>query len=70
MFNGGLEILVSAFRALAFGVVLSLGAGGALTELIDDKRTCAEISAQTEQFLWLSSRLDLTRSPPREERTW
>jgi hypothetical protein len=70
MFNGGLEILVSAFRALDFGVVLSLGAGGALTELIDDKRTCAEISAQTEQFLWLSSRLHLTRSPPREERTW
>jgi len=32
----GAELLVSAFRDGDFGVMLSLGAGGTLTELLDD----------------------------------
>ena len=33
---GGVELLVSAFRDPNFGVMLSIGAGGAMAELIDD----------------------------------
>jgi acyl-CoA synthetase (NDP forming) len=36
MVTEGVEILVSAFRDRDFGVMLSLGAGGIMTELIDD----------------------------------
>lgn len=36
MMQEGVELLVSAFRDPAFGVMLSLGAGGTLTELLDD----------------------------------
>lgn len=36
MMTGGIELLVSAFRDPTFGVMLSLGAGGTMTELIDD----------------------------------
>jgi len=36
MVGGGMELLVSAFRDPQFGVMVSLGAGGNLTELIDD----------------------------------
>jgi acetyltransferase len=36
MVRGGLELLVSAFRDPVFGVMVSCGAGGNLTELIDD----------------------------------
>jgi acyl-CoA synthetase (NDP forming) len=36
MVEDGIELLVSAFRDPVFGVMLSLGAGGAMTELIDD----------------------------------
>ncbi len=36
MARGGLELLVSAFRDPQFGVTISCGAGGNLTELIDD----------------------------------
>jgi acyl-CoA synthetase (NDP forming) len=36
MVAGGIEVLVSAFRDPTFGVMLSLGAGGTMTELIDD----------------------------------
>jgi len=36
MVGGDAEILVSALRDPAFGVVVSVGAGGVLTELIDD----------------------------------
>jgi len=36
MVEGGTELLVSAFRDPLFGVMLSLGAGGTLTELLDD----------------------------------
>ena len=36
MIGGGLEVLVSAFRDPVFGPMISCGAGGNLTELIDD----------------------------------
>lgn len=36
MIDGAAEILVSAFRDPAFGVVVSVGAGGVMTELLDD----------------------------------
>jgi len=36
MMETGAELLASAFRDAEFGVMLSLGAGGTLTELIDD----------------------------------
>jgi acetyltransferase len=36
MVAGGLEVLVSAFRDDVFGVMVSCGAGGNLTEVIDD----------------------------------
>jgi acyl-CoA synthetase (NDP forming) len=36
MMQGGTELLVSAFRDRDFGVVVSMGAGGMLTELLDD----------------------------------
>jgi acetyltransferase len=36
MVAGGLELLVSAFRDPVFGVMVSCGAGGNLTEVIDD----------------------------------
>lgn len=36
MANGGTELLVSAFKDPVFGLVISAGAGGVLTELIDD----------------------------------
>ncbi len=36
MVAGGLELLVSAFRDPLFGVMVSCGAGGNLTEVIDD----------------------------------
>ncbi|MGH7267851.1 MAG: acetate--CoA ligase family protein, partial [Candidatus Rokuibacteriota bacterium] len=36
MHRGGTELLVAAFRDPVFGVMVSCGAGGGLTELIDD----------------------------------
>ncbi len=36
MVEGGLEALISAFRDPLFGPMISVGAGGGLTELIDD----------------------------------
>jgi acyl-CoA synthetase (NDP forming) len=36
MMQAGAELLISAFRDPDFGVMLSLGAGGTLTELLDD----------------------------------
>jgi acetyltransferase len=36
MAKGGLELLVSAFRDPQFGVIISCGAGGTLTEVVDD----------------------------------
>ena len=37
--RGGVELLVSAFRDPVFGVMVSCGSGGGLTELIDDMVT-------------------------------
>ncbi|MBV9785451.1 MAG: acetate--CoA ligase family protein [Acidisphaera sp.] len=46
--NAGVELLVSAFRDPQFGVMLSLGAGGTMTELIDDVTlVCAPVDADT-----------------------
>lgn len=36
MLRGGVEIIVSAFRDPIFGVMISCGAGGVITEIIDD----------------------------------
>lgn len=36
MYTAGIEILVSAFRDPTFGVIVSCGAGGVFTEVIDD----------------------------------
>jgi acyl-CoA synthetase (NDP forming) len=36
MVEGGVEVIVSAFRDPIFGVMVSCGAGGGLTEIIDD----------------------------------
>jgi hypothetical protein len=36
MVKDGLEVLISAFRDPLFGPIVSIGAGGNLTELIDD----------------------------------
>jgi len=36
MVEGGIELLISAFRDPDFGMFVSLGAGGVLTEMIDD----------------------------------
>jgi acyl-CoA synthetase (NDP forming) len=36
MMQAGAELLISAFRDAHFGVMLSVGAGGTLTELLDD----------------------------------
>jgi hypothetical protein len=36
MVRGGLEILLSAFRDPVFGPIVSVGAGGVLTETMDD----------------------------------
>lgn len=39
MHAGGVELLVAAFRDSVFGPVVSVGAGGGMTELIDDVAT-------------------------------
>ena len=44
MVEEGVELLVSAFRDRDFGPMLSLGAGGAMTELIDDAIRPAPLS--------------------------
>src|SRR5262249_32455771 len=39
MHRGGTELLITAFRDPMFGVMVSCGSGGGLTELIDDVMT-------------------------------
>lgn len=39
MVRGGLELLVSVFRDPLFGTMVSVGAGGGMTELLDDVAT-------------------------------
>ena len=48
MVPGGTELIVTAFRDAVFGVMVSVGSGGGMTEIIDDVRTArAPVSAQT-----------------------
>lgn len=61
MISGGLEVLVSAFRDPVFGPMISCGAGGNFTELIDDV-TLQRAPVSEAQALAMIERLRLTRS--------
>jgi acetyltransferase len=61
MVGEGVEILVSAFRDPVFGTMISCGAGGNLTELIDDV-TLQRAPIGEEQALQMIARLRLARS--------
>ena len=61
MVEGGLEVLISAFRDPLFGPMISVGAGGGLTELIDDV-AIARAPVDEAQALRLVERLRLIRS--------
>lgn len=61
MISGGVEVLVSAFRDPIFGTMISCGAGGNLTELIDDV-TLQRAPIGEEQALQMIDRLRLARS--------
>jgi succinyl-CoA synthetase beta subunit len=61
MVAGGLEVLVSAFRDPLFGPMISVGAGGILTELIDDV-AIARAPIDETQALALVARLRLMRA--------
>ncbi len=64
MASGGLELLVSAFRDPVFGVMVSCGAGGNLTELIDD--VVLERAPVDEALaLHMLERLRIVRHAPR-----
>ncbi len=60
MISGGVEVLVSAFRDPVFGPMISCGAGGNLTELIDDV-TVRRAPVSEEQALLMIDRLRLAR---------
>src|SRR5690606_7656273 len=58
MAKPGLEILVSAFRDPTFGVVISCGAGGAMTEIIDDVALArAPLAKETARDLLMQLRV-------------
>jgi acyl-CoA synthetase (NDP forming) len=61
MVDGGLEVLISAFRDPVFGPMISVGAGGALTELIDDV-VIAPAPIAEDDLVVLLERLRLVRS--------
>ena len=61
MIGEGVEVLVSAFRDPVFGTMISCGAGGNLTELIDDV-TLRRAPIGEEQALQMIDRLRLARS--------
>jgi acetyltransferase len=69
MAGGGLELLVSAFRDPVFGVMVSCGAGGNLTEVLDDvvleRAPVDEALAQH-----MLERLRLVRHAPRLTPGW
>ncbi len=67
MVGGGLELLVSAFRDPLFGVMVSCGAGGNLTELIDDV-TLERAPVDEALALHMLERLRIGRHAPRLER--
>jgi acetate---CoA ligase (ADP-forming) len=64
MIAGGTEVLVSAFRDPVFGTMISCGAGGNLTELIDDV-TLQRAPIGQAQALQMIDRLRLARSAAR-----
>jgi acyl-CoA synthetase (NDP forming) len=66
MVGGGLELLVSAFRDPAFGVMVTCGAGGNLTELIDDV-TVERAPVDEALALYMLQRLRIMRQAPRLE---
>ena len=57
----GMEVLVSAFRDPTFGPMISCGAGGTLTELIDDV-TLQRAPVDEDQALQMIDRLRLART--------
>jgi acetate---CoA ligase (ADP-forming) len=61
MVSGGAEVLVSAFRDPVFGTMVSCGAGGNLTELIDDV-TLQRAPVDETRALQMIDRLRLARS--------
>jgi acetate---CoA ligase (ADP-forming) len=66
MVRGGLEFLVSAFRDQQFGVVVSCGAGGNQTELIDDI-TLERAPLDVPSALSMLNRLRIVRRALRRE---
>lgn len=71
MVEGGLEVLISAFRDPLFGPMISVGAGGGLTELIDDVAIArapvdeAGASALLERLRLMRSAGKMKRPPDR-----
>ena len=64
MIGGGMEVLVSAFRDPVFGTMISCGAGGNLTELIDDV-TLQQAPIGERQALQMIGRLRIARRAAR-----
>jgi acetate---CoA ligase (ADP-forming) len=56
MHGQGAELIVTAFRDPHFGVIVSCGRGGGLTEVIDDVRT-ARAPVSVELATWMIDRL-------------
>ena len=68
MVRGGLELLVSAFRDEQFGVMVTCGAGGNLTEVLDDVTLeCAPVDQALA--LHMLRQLRLVRHLPRLDTT-
>jgi acyl-CoA synthetase (NDP forming) len=68
MVKGGLELLVSAFRDPTFGVMVSCGAGGNLTEVIDDV-TLERAPVDQEQAVRMLKRLRIVRRATKLQET-
>ncbi|MFI4978913.1 MAG: acetate--CoA ligase family protein [Nevskiales bacterium] len=66
MVSGGRELLVSAFRDADFGVFVSVGAGGTMTEVIDDV-VLAQAPLDERRALHALRRLRLLRKVPDAE---
>jgi len=60
MYSGGSELIVTAFRDPVFGVIVSCGSGGGLTELIDDVCT-ARAPVSPERAASMIGRLRASR---------
>lgn len=68
MVPGGLELLVSAFRDEQFGMIVTCGAGGNLTEVLDDV-TLERAPVDEELALHMLRQLRLVRHLSRLDRT-